>query len=103
MRHCGNCSGNGGPRISNFEGIVATGGGVVVGINSNYGGEFYISLMGESLADNTKDKASLVDSCIKDGTKYGDTYTGVTSGEPKKIGACPDGSACTQSNVVTSC
>ncbi|PVH72406.1 polysaccharide lyase family 3 protein, partial [Cadophora sp. DSE1049] len=86
MRHCGNCSGNGGPRISNFEGIVATGGGVVVGINSNYG-----------------DKASLIDSCIKDGTKYGDTYTGVTSGEPKKIGPCPDGTACTQSNVVTSC
>jgi hypothetical protein len=38
MRHCGNCSNNGGPRVSTFEGIVATGGGVVVGINTNFGG-----------------------------------------------------------------
>ncbi|KAG4433405.1 hypothetical protein IFR05_011117 [Cadophora sp. M221] len=86
MRHCGNCSGNGGPRISTFEGIVAKGGGVVVGINTNYG-----------------DKASLADSCITGGTKYGDMYTGVTSGEPKKIGPCPDSTFCPQSNVVTSC
>ncbi|KAH7311867.1 pectate lyase [Rhexocercosporidium sp. MPI-PUGE-AT-0058] len=78
--------GNGGPRISIFEDIVAKGGGVVVGINANYG-----------------DKASLVNSCIPGGTKYGDKYIGVTSGEPKKIRSCPDNSACTQSNVVTSC
>jgi pectate lyase len=40
MRHCGNCSNNGGPRRSTFEGIVAKDGGVVVGINTNFGGEF---------------------------------------------------------------
>lgn len=86
MRHCGNCSGNGGPRKSTFEGIVAKGGGVVVGINTNFG-----------------DTASLSDSCIADGTKYGDRYTGVQSGsEPSKIGSCP-ASECPQTNVVTSC
>jgi hypothetical protein len=85
MRHCGNCSGNGGPRRSTFEGIIAKNGGIVVGINTNFG-----------------DTAELKDSCLV-GAKYGDRYTGVQSGsEPKKIGACPS-SECPQSNVVTSC
>ncbi|KAH9218240.1 pectin lyase fold/virulence factor [Leptodontidium sp. 2 PMI_412] len=70
-------NGNGGPRVSTFEGLVAKGGGVVVGINTNYG-----------------DKASLVDSCITGGTKYSDRYTGVTSNKPKKIGLCPDDTSC---------
>ncbi|KAH6705394.1 pectin lyase fold/virulence factor [Leptodontidium sp. MPI-SDFR-AT-0119] len=63
--------------FSTFEGLVAKGGGVVVGINTNYG-----------------DKASLVDSCITGGTKYSDRYTGVTSNKPKKIGLCPDDTSC---------
>jgi len=85
MRHCGNCSGNGGPRRSTFEGIIAKNGGIVVGINTNFG-----------------DTAELTNSCLV-GAKYGDRYTGVQSGsEPKKIGACPS-SECPQSNVVTSC
>lgn len=87
MRHCGNCDGNGGPRKSNFDNIVAKSGKVVVGINTNYG-----------------DTATLTNSCLLGGTKYGDRYTGNSSGdEPTKIGSCPSGSECTQSNVSTSC
>jgi hypothetical protein len=49
------------------------------------------------------DTASLSNSCIKDGTKYGDRYTGVQSGsESSKIGSCP-ATECPESNVVTSC
>lgn len=35
---CGNCSGNGGPRHLIVKGVVATGGTVIAGANSNYGG-----------------------------------------------------------------
>ncbi|KAH8155500.1 uncharacterized protein LAJ45_00510 [Morchella importuna] len=42
-RSCGNCSGNGGPRKLIVDGVVATGGTVIGGANSNYGDTVTIS------------------------------------------------------------
>jgi hypothetical protein len=36
-RSCGNCKGNDGPRKVVIDGVVATGGKVLAGVNSNYG------------------------------------------------------------------
>lgn len=84
MRHCGTCGVI--ERHTEFDGIVANGGGVVVGINTNAG-----------------DTAIVSNSCLKGGTKYGDRYNAVSSGEPTKVGSCPSGSACVAVNNVSSC
>ncbi|KAK6538615.1 hypothetical protein TWF694_010193 [Orbilia ellipsospora] len=86
VRSCGNCSGNGGPRNIIIDNVVAVDGGVLCGINTNYG-----------------DTCKITNSCQDDG-KYCDRYTGNSSGaEPPKIGSGPDGTYCTTSNVSTSC
>lgn len=86
VRSCGNCSGNGGPRNVIIDNIAAVSGGVLCGINTNYG-----------------DTCKISNSCQNSG-KYCDRYEGNSSGkEPSKIGSGPDGTYCTTSNVSTSC
>ncbi|KAF3162537.1 hypothetical protein TWF106_006818 [Orbilia oligospora] len=86
VRSCGNCSGNGGPRNVVIDNIIAKSGGVLCGINTNYG-----------------DTCKISNSCQNSG-KYCDRYTGNSSGaEPTKIGSGPDGTYCTTTNVRTSC
>ncbi|KAF3909537.1 Exoglucanase-6A [Arthrobotrys entomopaga] len=86
VRSCGNCSGNGGPRNIIIDNCIGKSGGVLCGINTNYG-----------------DTCRITNSCQNSG-KYCDRYTGNSSGaEPPKIGSGPDGTYCTTSNVRTSC
>lgn len=86
VRSCGNCSGNGGPRNIQIQDSVAVDGGVLCGINTNYG-----------------DTCKITNSCQDDG-KSCDRYTGNSSGaEPTKIGSGPDGTYCTTSGFTTSC
>ena len=86
VRSCGNCSGNGGPRNIVIQDSVAVDGGVLCGINTNYG-----------------DTCKITNSCQDDG-KSCDRYTGNSSGaEPTKIGSGPDGTYCTTSGFTTSC
>jgi hypothetical protein len=84
-RSCGNCSGNGGPRNFVFNNIVAVDGGILCGINTNYG-----------------DTCTITNSCQDDG-KSCDLYEGNSSGaEPKKIGSGP-GQYCIVSGLSTNC
>ena len=77
-RSCGNCSGNGGPRNIVIDNVVAKDGGVLCGINTNYG-----------------DTCHITNSCVDSG-KSCDLYTGNDTGdEPDKIGSGPDGQFCT--------
>ncbi|KAI0555928.1 pectate lyase [Xylaria curta] len=76
-RSCGNCS---------VDNVVAHDGGVLCGINTNYG-----------------DTCKIQNSCQDDG-KYCDRYQGNSNGdEPSKIGSGPDGTYCTTSNVSENC
>ncbi|KAK4098447.1 polysaccharide lyase family 3 protein [Parathielavia hyrcaniae] len=85
-RSCGNCSNNGGARHFVMDNVVAVDGGVLCGINSNYG-----------------DTCTITNSCQDDG-KSCDRYTGNSSGkEPSKIGSGHDGTYCKVSNLSTSC
>ncbi|KAJ9138081.1 Polysaccharide lyase family 3 [Pleurostoma richardsiae] len=85
-RSCGNCDGNGGPRNFVIQNSVAVDGGVLCGINTNYG-----------------DTCKITNSCQDDG-KSCDRYTGNSNGdEPTKIGSGPDGTYCTTSGFTTSC
>ncbi|KAJ9414373.1 pectate lyase-domain-containing protein, partial [Fusarium oxysporum] len=80
VRSCGNCKDNGGPRNVVISGSVAVDGGVLCGINTNYG-----------------DTCKITSSCQNKG-KYCDRYEGNSSGaEPSKIGSGPDGKYCTTS------
>ncbi|KPM41276.1 hypothetical protein AK830_g5315 [Neonectria ditissima] len=86
VRSCGNCSGNGGPRNIVIEDSVAVDGGVLCGINTNYG-----------------DTCKISNTCQDDG-KSCDRYTGNDTGaEPTKIGSGPDGTYCTVSGLTTNC
>ncbi|KAI0150543.1 pectate lyase [Xylariaceae sp. FL1272] len=86
VRSCGNCSNNGGARHIIMNGVVAVDGGVLCGINTNYG-----------------DTCSITNCCHDDG-KNCDRYTGNNDGdEPPKIGSGPDGTYCTVSGLTTSC
>lgn len=42
-RSCGDCSGNGGPRNFIINNVIAKDGGVLCGINTNYGGNDILS------------------------------------------------------------
>ncbi|RSL88901.1 hypothetical protein CEP51_001510 [Fusarium floridanum] len=85
-RSCGNCKDNGGPRNFIIEGSVAVDGGVLCGINTNYG-----------------DTCKIINSCQNKG-KNCDRYTGNSSGkEPTKIGSGPDGTYCTTSGFTKDC
>jgi NDP-sugar pyrophosphorylase family protein len=86
VRSCGNCSGNGGPRNIVIENSVAVDGGVLCGINTNYG-----------------DTCRISNTCQDDG-KSCDRYIGNSSGkEPSKIGSGPDGQYCTVSGLSKNC
>ncbi|KAI9154701.1 pectate lyase [Paramyrothecium foliicola] len=86
VRNCGNCSGNGGPRNIIIDGVVAKDGGVLCGINTNYG-----------------DTCKVSNSC-QNKNKICDRYEGNSSGkEPTKIGSGPDGKYCVATNVRTNC
>lgn len=85
-RSCGNCDDNGGPRNFIMNGVQAVDGGVLCGINTNYG-----------------DTCQISNSC-QDDEKYCDLYEGNSDGdEPTKIGSGPDGTYCTTSSVSASC
>lgn len=86
VRSCGNCKGNGGPRNVVIDGAVAVDGGVLCGINTNYG-----------------DTCTISNSC-QDSGKSCDRYEGNADGdEPKKIGSGPDGTYCAVSSFAESC
>lgn len=42
IRSCGDCTANGGPRNIIIDGVTAKDGGVLCGINTNYGGEYLL-------------------------------------------------------------
>lgn len=85
-RSCGNCSNNGGPRNFVLDNVRAVNGGVLCGINTNYG-----------------DTCRVTNSC-QNAAKYCDRYQGNSNGaEPSKIGSGPDGTFCTTSNVSKNC
>ncbi|KAJ2998184.1 hypothetical protein NUW58_g406 [Xylaria curta] len=85
-RSCGNCKKNGGPRNFIFDNVKAVDGGVLCGINTNYG-----------------DTCKISNSC-QNKKKYCDRYEGNDTGkEPSKIGSGPDGQSCTTSNVDSNC
>ncbi|KAH6880686.1 pectate lyase-domain-containing protein [Thelonectria olida] len=86
VRSCGNCSGNGGPRNIVLTNVIAVDGGVLCGINTNYG-----------------DTCTMTNCCQDDG-KTCDRYTGNSSGdEPTKIGSGADGTYCFVSGASTNC
>ncbi|WQF88935.1 Putative Cellulose-binding domain, fungal, pectate lyase PlyH/PlyE, pectin lyase/virulence factor [Colletotrichum destructivum] len=86
VRNCGNCKQNGGPRNVIIENVVAVDGGVLCGINTNYG-----------------DTCTVKDTCQNAG-KTCDRYEGNDSGaEPKKIGSGPDAEFCSVSGLSETC
>ena len=86
VRSCGNCDGNGGPRNVVVEDSVAVDGGVLCGINTNYG-----------------DTCAISNTCQNDG-KSCDRYEGNDDGsEPEKIGSGPDGEFCTVEGLTEDC
>ncbi|OHW97004.1 pectate lyase [Colletotrichum incanum] len=86
VRSCGNCSGNGGARHVLMDNVIATDGGVLCGINTNYG-----------------DTCIVTNSC-QDSNKICDRYTGNNSGaEPPKIGSGPDGTYCKATGFTIAC
>ena len=69
-----------------IDGVVAVNGGVLCGINTNYG-----------------DECVITGSC-QNGGKSCDRYTGNGSGaEPRKVGSGPDGFYCTVAGLSRSC
>ncbi|KAF4982356.1 hypothetical protein FZEAL_2008 [Fusarium zealandicum] len=78
VRSCGNCPNNGDPRIINMNGVVAKNGGVLCGVNDNYG-----------------DVCTISDSCQNKG-KSCQAYIGNNQGkEPPKFGSSGDnGKSC---------
>ncbi|KAK3291617.1 pectate lyase-domain-containing protein [Chaetomium fimeti] len=86
LRSCGNCSNNGGARHAVLDNVVAVDGGVLCGINTNYG-----------------DTCTVTNSCQDDG-KSCDRFTGNNDGdEPPKIGSGPDGKFCKVSGLTQTC
>ncbi|PQE10560.1 pectate lyase A protein [Rutstroemia sp. NJR-2017a BVV2] len=83
-RSCGNC-GTQYKRTSTFTNIHVTNGGVVAGVNTNYG-----------------DKVTITNSCIRD-TDLCYKFTGNDDGdEPSKTGSGADGTYCVTSGITTS-
>ncbi|EJT75031.1 pectate lyase [Gaeumannomyces tritici R3-111a-1] len=85
-RSCGNCKDNGGPRNIVVQNSVLKDGGVLCGINTNYG-----------------DTCKITNTC-QSNNKSCDRYTGNSSGkEPTKVGSGPDGKYCVASGFQSSC
>ncbi|KAL2162487.1 hypothetical protein VTH06DRAFT_7401 [Thermothelomyces fergusii] len=86
VRSCGNCKNNGGARHIVMNNVVGVNGGVLCGINTNYG-----------------DTCRISNSC-QNGGKSCDRYVGNNNGsEPSKIGSGPDGQFCIVNNLSKSC
>ncbi|KAG8166310.1 hypothetical protein KVR01_001999 [Diaporthe batatas] len=87
VRSCGDCTANGGPRNVILDNVVAKDGGVLCGINSNYG-----------------DTCRISNSC-QDSGKSCDRYKGVVKGEgsTSKIGSGPDDVSCFVSGFSETC
>ncbi|KAK6429324.1 hypothetical protein LTR95_014529 [Oleoguttula sp. CCFEE 5521] len=81
-RSCGNCKGNGAKRTVTIKNVKASGGKVLVGINSNYG-----------------DTATISNTCATSVKSICDEYQGNSNGaEPKKLSSGPS-NACKYSSV----
>ncbi|KAH8175728.1 pectate lyase domain-containing protein [Sarocladium implicatum] len=86
VRSCGNCQPNGGPRLVTLTNVVAVDGGVLCGVNANYG-----------------DVCTINNSCQSNG-KFCDRFEGNDKGdEPTKLGSGPDGQSCIASGQTDSC
>ena len=86
MRSCGNCDENGGPRNVVIENSMAIDGGVLCGINTNYG-----------------DTCKISNTCQSEG-KSCDLFEGNDTGdEPDKIGSGPDGEFCIVEGASEDC
>lgn len=86
LRSCGNCDENGGPRNVVISDSAAVDGGVLCGINTNYG-----------------DTCAISNTCQNEG-KSCDMYEGNDTGdEPEKIGSGPDGEYCTVEGLTEDC
>ncbi|KAF0329046.1 pectate lyase [Colletotrichum asianum] len=86
VRSCGNCKANGGPRNVEIENVVAVDGGVLCGINTNYG-----------------DTCMISGACQSAG-KSCDLFEGNDTGEePSKVGSGMDGEVCFVSGLSESC
>lgn len=86
-RSCGNCDNNGeGSRHIVIDNVIAVNGGVLCGINGNYG-----------------DSCTISNSCQDDG-KSCDNYEGNNDGdEPTKVSSDNDGTYCIVKSLSSSC
>ncbi|KAH6647388.1 pectate lyase [Truncatella angustata] len=85
-RSCGNCDNNGGARHIVIDNVIAVDGGVLCGINGNYG-----------------DSCTISNSCQDDG-KSCDNYEGNNDGdEPTKVSSGNDGTYCIVKSLSTNC
>ncbi|KAH7148906.1 pectate lyase-domain-containing protein [Dactylonectria macrodidyma] len=85
-RSCGNCDGNGGPRNFVIDNVAAVDGGVLCGINTNYG-----------------DTCTITNSC-QDSGKSCTLFTGNDTGdEPTKLSEGPDGEYCVADSFSETC
>ncbi|WZH43588.1 pectate lyase-domain-containing protein [Fusarium acuminatum] len=86
VRSCGNCKDNGGPRNVVIENIAAVNGGVLCGINTNYG-----------------DTCTISNTC-QDAGKNCDLFEGNSDGsEPIKLSSGPDGTSCKVDSFAETC
>ncbi|RFN49657.1 putative pectate lyase f [Fusarium flagelliforme] len=86
VRSCGNCKDNGGPQNVVIENIAAVNGGVLCGINTNYG-----------------DTRTISNAC-QDKGKNCDLYEGNSDGsEPTKLSSGPDGTYCKVDSFSKTC
>ncbi|KAF5656838.1 pectate lyase [Fusarium heterosporum] len=86
VRSCGNCKDNGGPRNVVIENIAAVNGGVLCGINTNYG-----------------DTCTISNACQDEG-KNCDLFEGNSDGsEPIKLSSGPDGTSCKVDSFAETC
>ncbi|KAK0389689.1 hypothetical protein NLU13_3262 [Sarocladium strictum] len=86
VRSCGNCKRNGSPRHITLTNVVAVDGGVLCGVNTNYG-----------------DVCTINNSCQREG-KFCTRFKGNNNGkEPAKIGSGPDNQSCIATGQSKSC
>ncbi|KAM0414879.1 hypothetical protein ACHAPD_006062 [Fusarium lateritium] len=86
VRSCGNCKDNGGPRNVVIENIAAVNGGVLCGINTNYG-----------------DTCTISNACQDEG-KNCDLFEGNSDGsEPTKLSSGLDGTSCKADSFAETC
>jgi hypothetical protein len=101
-RSCGNCDTQY-KRTSTFTNIHVANGGVVAGVNTNYGGWFISPLYCFVLKlISVIDKVTIKDSCILS-SSICYKYTGNSDGdEPVKTSSGADGTYCVTSGITTS-